>query len=68
MYTINFSILLDGEMYNNSYRYYCFQTALVTVHDIINDYALIPAKDGDCWSITVFYKETVILTINSNMF
>lgn len=68
MYTINFSSLLDGEMFSNSYTYYFFSTAMNVVDDIMHDYAEIPIKDGDCWSITVLYNTHTILTLNSAMF
>lgn len=55
-------------MFSNSYSYYCYQSAFIIVDDIINDYALIPAMDGDCWSITVLYNSHTILTLNSAMF
>lgn len=68
MFTIIFSILLDGEMFSKSYTYYCYQSVMITVDNIINDYALIPAMDGDCWTITVLYNTHTILTLNSAMF
>ena len=68
MYTINFSILLDDEMFSNSYNYHYFITAMATVDNIIRDYDLEHCKDGDCWSITVLYNTHTILTMNSNMF
>lgn len=68
MYTIDFSILLDGEMLSNSYTYRYFITAMSTVDNIIRDYAALPIKDGDCWSIAVLYNTHTILTMNSNMF
>ena len=68
MYTINFSILLDGEMFSNSYTYHYFITAMTAVEHIMRDYSETPIKDGDCWSITVFYNTHTILTLNSAMF
>lgn len=68
MYTINFSILLDGEMFNNSYTYYYFSSAMTAVDNIMRDYALSPNTGGDCWSITVLYNTHTILTLNSAMF
>lgn len=68
MYTINFSILLDGEMFSNSYSYHYFITAMATVDNIIRNYDLGHCKDGDCWSITVLYNTHTILTLNSAMF
>ena len=68
MYTVNFSILLNGEMFSKSYSYYCYQNVMITVDDIINDYALIPVMDGDCWAITALYNTHTILTLNSAMF
>lgn len=68
MYTIIFSNLCDGEMFSNSYTYHYFRAAMNTVDNIMLDYALIPNKDGDYWSITVFYKNCAILTLNSAMF
>jgi len=68
MYTINFSSLLDGEMFSNSYTYHYFITAMSTVDNIMRDYASIPIKDGDCWSITVLYNTHTVLTLNSDMF
>lgn len=67
MYTINFSSLLDGEMFSKSYTYRCFITAMITVDNIICDYDLRHCKDGDCWSITVLYNTHIIMTLNSNM-
>ena len=68
MYTINFSVLLDGGMFSNSYTYRYFITAMATVDNIMRDYVALPIKDGDCWSITVLYNTHTILTLNSAMF
>lgn len=68
MFIINFSSLLDGEMFSNSYTYHFFSTAMNMVDDIMHDYADVPINDGDCWSITVFYNTHAILTLNSAMF
>lgn len=68
MYTINFSILLDGEMFSNSYSYHYFITAMATIDNIIRDYDLEHCKDGDYWTITVFYDSHTVLTLNSDMF
>lgn len=68
MYTINFSALLDGEMFSKSYTYHHFSTAMNAVDDIMRGYVSIPIKDGDCWSITVLYNTHTILTLNSDMF
>lgn len=68
MYTINFSILHDGEMFSNSDTCHFFSTAMSTVDDILHDYVDAPIKDGDYWSITVFYNTHTILTLNSAMF
>lgn len=68
MYTIMFSRLYDGEMFTNLYTYHYFRTAMNTVDGIMRDYASIPIKDGDCWSITVLYNTHTILTLNSAMF
>lgn len=68
MYTVNFSSLLDGEMFSKSYTYRYFIIAMSTVNHIMRDYAALPIKDGDCWSITVLYNTHTILTLNSAMF
>lgn len=68
MYTVNFSILLDGEMFSNSYTYRYFIIAMSTVNHIMRDYLAVSIKDGDCWSITVLYNTHTILTLNSAMF
>lgn len=68
MYTINFSILLDDEMFSNSHTYRYFITAMSVVYNIIRDYDLNHCKDGDCWSIAVLYNTHTILTLNSAMF
>ena len=68
MFTICFSQLRDGEMVTNEYSYYYFRTTMRVVADLIRDYNLMPTKTGDCWTITVFYKKTTILTLNSAMF
>ena len=68
MYTVNFSSLLDGEMFSNSYTYHYFSTTVSVVDDILRDYAATPIKDGDCWSITVLYNTHTVLTLNSDMF
>lgn len=68
MYTINFSSLLDGEMFSNLYTYRYFIIAMSVVNHIMRDYVTLPIKDGDCWSITVLYNTHTILTLNSAMF
>lgn len=68
MYIINFSSLLDGEMFTISYTYHFFSSAMNTVDDIMHDYIDTPIKDGDCWSITVLYNTHTILTLHSSMF
>lgn len=68
MYTIMFSRLYDGEMFSNSYTYNYFRSAMNCVDDIMRDYVLIPNKDGDYWTITVFYDSHTVLTLNSAMF
>lgn len=68
MYTVNFSSLLDGEMFSKSYTYRYFIIAMTAVNHIMRDYVALPIKDGDCWSITVLYNTHTILTLNSAMF
>lgn len=68
MYTVNFSSLLDGEMFSNSYTYRYFIIAMSTVNHIMRDYVALPIKDGDYWAITVFYDSHTVLTLNSTMF
>lgn len=68
MYKINFSCLLDGKMYSNSYTYQFFSNAMKMVDDIMYDYMAIPIGDGNSWSITVLYNTHTILTLNSDMF
>lgn len=68
MYTVNFSSLLDGEMFSNSYTYHYFITAMSTVDNIMRDYVALPIKESDCWSITVLYNTHTILSLNSAMF
>lgn len=68
MYIINFSSLLDGEMFSLSHTYYFFSTVMNEVDNILHDYIDAPTKDGDCWSITVLYNTHTILTMNSAMF
>lgn len=41
---------------------------MYTIDNIMRDYAALPIKDGDCWSITVLYNAHTILTLNSTMF
>lgn len=68
MYTVNFSSLLDSEMFSNSYTYRYFISAMSAVNHIMSDYVALPIKEGDCWSITVLYNTHTILTLNSAMF
>ena len=55
-------------MFSNSYTYNYFRPAMNCVDDIMRDYVLIPNKDGDYWTITVFYDSHTVLTLNSAMF